>query len=333
MTTPSPGSRIVSFGHHQPVRSVTNDELAASLGTSDAWITERVGVRTRRLAAPGESVTDMATAAAGTALSRSGRNAADIDLVIVATCTAFDRMPSVAARVADRLGIPKPAVFDLNSACAGFSYALASADHAIRSAASQRAIVVGVDKMSNFLDWTDRSTCVIFGDAAGAAIVEAADAPGGIGPVVRGSNPAKGGCITLESSGPHDLPATFRQEGTAVFRWATTELAPIAREACARAGIDPGDLSGLVTHQANMRIIAALARSIGAQDAVIATDVTESGNTSAASIPWRCRNWCSGGKSRWEHRFCCSGSAPVSPTPARSSPARDRAPAAAGRTG
>lgn len=285
MTTPHPGTRAVSFGHHQPVRRVTNDELSGALGTSDTWITERVGVRTRHLAAPGESVADMATAAASDALRRAGRTAADVDLVIVATCTAFDRMPSVAAQVAERLGIAEPGVFDLNAACSGFSYALAAADHAIRAGASQRAIVVGVDKMSDFLDWTDRSTCVIFGDGAGAAIVEATGAPGGIGPVVWGSNPAKGSSINLGSPGPHSLPATFRQEGAAVYRWATTALAPIARKACARAGIDPGDLGGIVTHQANTRIIAALARDIGARDAVVATDVAESGNTSAASIP------------------------------------------------
>ncbi|GLY43449.1 3-oxoacyl-[acyl-carrier-protein] synthase 3 protein 4 [Amycolatopsis sp. NBRC 101858] len=285
MPASAPGSRIVACGHHQPVRSVTNDELSASLGTSDTWITERVGVRTRRLAAPGESVADMATAAAGDALTRSGRGAGEIDLVIVATCTAFDRMPSVAARVADRLGIPAPAVFDLNAACSGFCHALASADHALRAGAGRRAIVVGADKMSDFLDWTDRTTCVIFGDGAGAAVVEATGGPGGIGPVVWGSDPAKGSCISLESAGPHGLPATFRQEGPAVFRWATTELAPIARTACSRAGIDPRDLGGIVTHQANVRIIAALARAIGAPDAIVATDVAESGNTSAASIP------------------------------------------------
>ncbi|UOX88446.1 ketoacyl-ACP synthase III [Amycolatopsis sp. FBCC-B4732] len=278
-----PGSTVVSFGHYQPGRTVTNDELADRLGTSDAWIRERVGVRSRRVAAPSESVADMATAAAEAALRRSGYNAGDVDLVIVATCTAFDRMPGVACRVAERLGIAAPGAFDLNAACSGFSYALAAADHAIRADAATRAIVVGVDKMSDFLDWTDRSTCVIFGDAAGAAVVERA--PAGIGPVVWGSDPAKGHCITLEAAGPGALPAVFRQEGQAVFRWATTALAPIAREACRRAGVDPADLGGVVTHQANVRIIEALARKIGATGAVIATDVTESGNTSAASIP------------------------------------------------
>ncbi|RSD13613.1 beta-ketoacyl-ACP synthase 3 [Amycolatopsis eburnea] len=277
------GSTAISFGHYQPNRTVTNEQLAERLGTSDTWIRERVGVRRRRLAAPGESVADMAAAAADAALRRSGHRAADVDLVIVATCTAFDRMPSVACRVAERLGITAPGAFDLNAACSGFSYALAAADHAIRADAASRAIVVGVDKMSDFLDWTDRSTCVIFGDAAAAAVVERA--AGGIGPVVWGSDPAKGRCITLETAGPGALPAVFRQEGQAVFRWATTALAPIAREACLRASVDPADLGGVVTHQANIRIIETLARKIGATGAVIATDVAESGNTSAASIP------------------------------------------------
>ncbi|MEU7788769.1 beta-ketoacyl-ACP synthase III [Amycolatopsis sp. NPDC049159] len=277
------GSTVVSCGHYQPGRVVTNDELADRLGTSDAWIRERVGVRSRRVAAPGESVADMATAAADAALRRSGHRAADVDLVLVATCTAFERMPAIACRVAERLGISAPGAFDLNAACSGFSYALAAADHAIRAGAATRAIVVGADKMSDFLDWTDRSTCVIFGDAAAAAVVERA--PAGIGPVVWGSDPAKGRFITLESGGPGALPAVFRQEGQAVFRWATTALAPIAREACHRAGVDPGALGGVVTHQANVRIIEALARKIGATGAVIAADVAESGNTSAASIP------------------------------------------------
>ncbi|GLY44486.1 3-oxoacyl-[acyl-carrier-protein] synthase 3 protein 4 [Amycolatopsis sp. NBRC 101858] len=277
------GSTAISFGHYQPNRTVTNDELADRLGTSDAWIRERVGVHSRRVAAPGESVADMATAAAEAALRRSGCSAADVDLVIVATCTAFDQMPSVACRVAERLGITAPGAFDLNAACSGFSYALAAADHAIRADAAARAIVIGVDKMSDFLDWTDRSTCVIFGDAAAAAVVE--HAPAGIGPVVWGSAPAKRHCITLETAGPGALPAVFRQEGQAVFRWATTALAPIALRACRRAGVDPADLGGVVTHQANVRIIQALARKIGAIGAVVATDVTESGNTSAASIP------------------------------------------------
>ena len=278
---------MVSFGHYQPSRLVTNQELSASLGTSDEWISERIGVRTRRIAEPGESVTDMAAAAAAKALSESGFDPAGIDLVVVATCTAVDRMPSVSARVAERIGIPAPGIFDLNVACSGFSTALATVDHAIRAGACRRAIVVGVDKMSDFLDWQDRSSAVIFGDGAGAAVVEAVPAgtPSGIGPVVWGSDPANADRITIAADGPDGPKPLFRQQGQAVFRWATTALAPVALLACERAGVAPAALGGIVTHQANLRIINSIAARIGAPDAVLAADVVESGNTSAASIP------------------------------------------------
>ena len=278
---------MVSFGHYQPSRLVTNQDLSASLGTSDEWISERIGVRTRRIADADESVADMAAAAAAKALSESGFEAASIDLLVVATCTAVDRMPSVSARVAERMGIPAPGIYDLNVACSGFSTALATVDHAIRAGASSRAIVVGVDKMSDFLDWQDRSSAVIFGDGAGAAVIEATPAgtPSGIGPVVWGSDPANAGRITMAADGPDGPKPLFRQEGQAVFRWASTALAPIALRACERAGVAPAELGGIVTHQANLRIINAIASKIGATDAVLATDVVESGNTSAASIP------------------------------------------------
>ncbi|HEX3782579.1 MAG TPA: beta-ketoacyl-ACP synthase 3 [Pseudonocardiaceae bacterium] len=281
------GSRVISFGHYQPSRLVTNQDLSASLGTSDEWISERIGVRTRRIAGVDESVADMAAAAAAKALSESGFEAATIDLVVVATCTSVDRMPSVAARVAERIGATTPGIFDLNAACSGFSTALATADHAIRAGAASRAIVVGVDKMSDFLDWNDRSSAVIFGDGAGAAVVEAApdDAAPGIGPVVWGSDPANADRITMAADSADGPKPLFRQEGQSVFRWATTTLAPVARLACERAGVAPSDLGGIVTHQANLRIINAIAGKIGATDAVLATDVVESGNTSAASIP------------------------------------------------
>jgi 3-oxoacyl-[acyl-carrier-protein] synthase-3 len=281
------GSRVVSLGHHQPGGTLTNHQLAKTLDTSDEWIRTRVGVHTRHIAGADESVADMAAAAAAKALARSGIHAADIDMVVVATATSFDRMPSVAARVAAQLGITAPGAYDLNAACAGFSYALAAADHAIRAGASTRAIVVGVDKMSDFIDWTDRSTAVIFGDGAGAVVIEATERGdrSGIGPVVWGSDPGKSRSITMETSGPQGPVPFFRQDGQAVFRWATTALAPAALKACRRAGVDPADLGGIVTHQANLRIIESIVRRIGARDAVVATDVAESGNTSAGSIP------------------------------------------------
>jgi 3-oxoacyl-[acyl-carrier-protein] synthase-3 len=193
-----------------------------------------------------------------------------------------DRCPNVATRVANKLGIQAPGAYDLNTACSGFSYALASADHAIRAGASRNAIVVGAEKLSDVTDWTDRSTAIIFGDGAGAAVISAAPDPEsvGIGPVVWGSAPERGNSILIEGWRPY-----IQQEGQAVFRWATTELAPIARRACERAGVEPSELAAFVAHQANARIIDGIAKRLGLTDAVVAKDIVESGNTSAASVP------------------------------------------------
>ncbi|MFI1254168.1 beta-ketoacyl-ACP synthase III [Streptomyces netropsis] len=273
------GSRVLALGHYQPSRVLTNDDLAALVDTSDEWIRSRVGIRTRRIAAPDETVASMAAEAAAKALANSGLEAADIDLVLVATCTAVDRSPNTAARVAARLGLTAPAVMDINVVCAGFPHALATADHAIRAGSSVNALVVGVEKFTDVADWTDRTTCVLVGDGAGAAVVTAAAEPG-IGPVVWGSVPEMGHAVRIEGT-----PSRFAQEGQSVYRWATTQLPPIARKVCERAGVAPEELAAVVLHQANLRIIEPVARKIGAVNAVIATDVTESGNTSAASIP------------------------------------------------
>ncbi|MFC1405930.1 MULTISPECIES: beta-ketoacyl-ACP synthase III [Streptacidiphilus] len=272
------GSRIVALGHYQPPKVLTNDDLAKLVDTDDEWIRSRVGIRTRHIA-EGESVADLAFRAAEKALATSGFDASTIDLVTVATCTAIDRSPNTAAQVAARLGIAAPAAYDINTVCSGFSYALATADHAIRAGAATRALVIGAEKMTDVLDWTDRSTCVIFGDGAGAAVVEASE-EAGIGPVVWGSDPSKGDAVRIDGWDP-----TISQQGQAVFRWATTQIAPLALQACEKAGIAPADLEGFVPHQANLRIIDAIAAKIGAPDAVVARDVVDSGNTSAASIP------------------------------------------------
>jgi 3-oxoacyl-[acyl-carrier-protein] synthase-3 len=275
------GSRIVAMGHYQPSRVLTNDDLAQMVETNDAWIRDRVGIVTRRIA-DSETVADMATAAAGKALAASGLTAADIDLVIVATCSSVDRCPNVATRVAAKLGIAAPGAFDLNTACSGFCYALASADHAIRAGAARNVIVIGAEKLSDFTDWTDRSTAVIFGDGAGAAIVTACgeDEPAGISPVLWGSAPDMNDVIQIEGWRPY-----IQQAGQAVFRWATFALPKLAIEVCEKAGVDPSELAAFVPHQANLRIIEPLARKLGADKAVVAKDIIESGNTSAASIP------------------------------------------------
>ncbi|AVH55437.1 MULTISPECIES: beta-ketoacyl-ACP synthase III [Streptomyces] len=273
------GSRIAAVGHYQPARILTNEDLAGLVDTSDEWIRTRVGIRTRHIAGPDEPVDELAAHAAAKALAAAGLGAVDIDLVLVATSTAVDRSPNMAARVAARLGIPSPAAMDVNVVCAGFTHALATADHAVRAGAATRALVIGADKMSDVTDWTDRTTCVLVGDGAGAAVVEAAEEPG-IGPVLWGSVPEMGHAVRIEGT-----PARFAQEGQSVYRWATTQLPSIARKACERAGLAPEDLAGVVLHQANLRIIEPLALKIGAVNAVVARDVTESGNTSAASIP------------------------------------------------
>ncbi|MGA5731397.1 beta-ketoacyl-ACP synthase III [Streptomyces seoulensis] len=276
------GSRIAAIGHYQPAKVLTNEDLARMVDTSDEWITSRVGIHTRHIAGPDEPVDELAAHAAAKALATAGLAPGDIDLVLVATSTAIDRSPNTAARVAARLGIPEPAAMDVNVVCAGFTHALATADHTVRAGAATRALVIGADKMSEVTDWTDRTTCVLVGDGAGAAVVEACapGEPAGIGPVLWGSVPEMGNAVRIEGT-----PPRFAQEGQSVYRWATTQLPPIARRACEKAGVEPAELAAVVLHQANLRIIEPLAQKIGAVNAVVARDVTESGNTSAASIP------------------------------------------------
>jgi 3-oxoacyl-[acyl-carrier-protein] synthase-3 len=221
----------------------------------------------------------MAWRAADKAIANAGLDVTEIDYVVVATCTAIDRSPNIAARVAARLGLGNPAAIDLNTACSGFAYALATADQAIRAGAASKAVVIGVEKLSDWTDWTDRTTCVLIGDGAGAAVVVADEVPG-ISPVVWGSVPEMSDAVRIEGrEGP------FQQEGLSVFRWATTQLPEIAQQVCEKAGLKPEELGGVVLHQANLRIIEPLAKRLGATNAVVAKDVVESGNTSAASIP------------------------------------------------
>ncbi|MFJ4699056.1 beta-ketoacyl-ACP synthase III [Streptomyces sp. NPDC088768] len=276
------GSRIVALGHYQPGGVLTNEDLAGMVDTNDAWITSRVGIRTRHIAGDDEPVDELAAYAGAKALAAAGLTPGAVDMVLVATSTAVDRSPNTAARVAARLGMPSPAVLDVNVVCAGFTHALALADATVRAGSARQALVIGADKMSAVTDWTDRSSCVLVGDGAGAAVVEAT-APGeepGIGPVLWGSNPAMGNAVRIEGT-----PARFAQEGQTVYRWATTQLPAIARQVCERAGLTPEDLAGVVLHQANLRIVEPVVRRLGAVNAVIAKDVVDSGNTSAASIP------------------------------------------------
>lgn len=255
------GSRITALGHYQPATVLTNEDIAALVDTSDEWIRTRVGIETRHRAADDEPVDELAAHAGAKAIAAAGLTPQDIGLVLVATSTAIDRSPNMAARVAARLGMESPAVMDLNVVCAGFTHALATADHAVRAGAAERVLVIGADKMTAITDWSDRTTCVLVGDGAGAAIVEAdplgvddQDGEGGhrpgIGPVLWGSVPSMGHAVRIEGT-----PPRFAQEGQTVYRWATTQLPPIARKVCERAGVLPEELAAVVLHQANLRII------------------------------------------------------------------------------
>jgi 3-oxoacyl-[acyl-carrier-protein] synthase-3 len=279
---PAAGARILSFGGYQPGNVVTNDDLAARVETSDEWIRSRVGIVSRRFAAPDETVADMAAAAGGKALAASGLSPADIDLVIVATCSAEASIPNTAAVVAYRLGIAAPGAYDLNAACAGFCYALANASDAIRAGTARHALVIGSEKMTAWIDPDDRSTCIIFADGAGAAVVGPVPhgEPAGIGPVVWGSAGEMAPKIAIP-----DRNSYMYQEGQAVFRWATTAMHPIAAKACERAGVAVGDLTAFVPHQANLRIVEAIARRLGVPREILADDIVHAGNTSSASIP------------------------------------------------
>jgi 3-oxoacyl-[acyl-carrier-protein] synthase III len=276
------GARILAFGGYQPDKVVTNEDLATLVDTNDEWIRSRVGIESRRIAADDETVADMAEAAGAKALAASGLSPTSIDLVIVATCTPETQIPNVAAGVAHRLGIVAPGAFDLNAACAGFVYALSVAADAVRAGSARYVLVIGAEKLSSWIDWTDRSTCIIFADGAGAVVVGAVPEgePTGIGPVVWGSAGDLAERITIPERNGY-----LRQDGQAVFRWTTTELHSVAREACARAGVALEDISAFIPHQANLRIMEAIAKKLGIPRERLADDIVRAGNTSSASVP------------------------------------------------
>jgi len=276
-----PGSKILGFGGYQPDRVVTNDELAALVDTNDEWIRTRVGIRERRFARDDETVADMAEAAGAKALAAGGLEPSEIDLVIVATCSPESPMPNVAATVAHRLGIVAPGAYDLNAACAGFCYAIGAASDSVRAGSARNALVIGAEKMTSWMDWSDRSTCIIFADGAGAAVVgpTGEGEPSGIGPIVWGSAGDQANKIVINGRN-----GSLTQDGQAVFRWATS-LHPVALEACRRAGVTPAEISAFIPHQANLRIIEAIAKKLGIPRDRVADDIITAGNTSSASIP------------------------------------------------
>jgi 3-oxoacyl-[acyl-carrier-protein] synthase-3 len=280
------GARILGWGSSQPDKVVTNDDLAKRVDTNDAWIRDRVGIVSRRIAEQDTLLVDMAADAGSKAVADAGLSPTDIDTVLVATCTMPNPIPNAAAQVAHRIGITAPGAFDLNAACAGFCYGMGMASDLVRAGSARNVLVIGAEKLSDWMDWDDRSTCIIFADGAGAAVVTAAQSAEdvGIGPLVWGSAGDMADVIKIT-----DTSNAITQEGQTVFRWATTQIAPIALRAVELAGLKPSDIDVFVPHQANLRIVDAVARRLrkgGArEDMRVAQDIVYSGNTSSASIP------------------------------------------------
>jgi 3-oxoacyl-[acyl-carrier-protein] synthase-3 len=277
-----PATRILGMGSAQPERVVTNHDLSKVMDTNDQWIRERVGIVERRFAGEKDTVVSMAVEAGNKAIADAGLSPADLDTVIVANCTTTQPIPNAAAQVAELIGIKAAGGFDLNAACAGFCYGLGVASDLVRAGSSRRALIIGSEKLSDIIDPTDRSTAIIFADAAGAAVVGPSDEPG-IGPVAWGTAGDLVDMIGMTEGGH------IFQEGQSVFRWATTKIAPIALRAIDLAGVKPADIDVLIPHQANLRIVEAIAKKLrkeGArEDMVVADDIVYSGNTSSASIP------------------------------------------------
>jgi 3-oxoacyl-[acyl-carrier-protein] synthase-3 len=288
---PHTQSRILGIGAYRPRRVVPNSELVEAIDSSDEWIQQRSGIKTRRFAEPDESVQMMSVSASRQALERSGIDAAQIDCVIVATVSHMLQTPAVATAIAYELGTEKSAAFDISAACAGFCHGIALGSDMIRSGTAKHVLVIGVERLSDITSLKDRGTAFLFADGAGAAVLGPSDEPG-IGPVVWGSDGEQFELIrqkedwrdVLELERP-EMPHLIMQ-GNPVFRWASFEMAKIAQATLDRTGITVEDLDLFVPHQANMRIIDAMARSMKLPERVrIARDIADQGNTSAASIP------------------------------------------------
>ncbi|MCZ8314609.1 beta-ketoacyl-ACP synthase III [Phreatobacter sp.] len=282
---------VRGVGSYLPARVMTNAELSTIVDTSDEWIVQRSGIRERHIAAEGETTSDLGLAAARNALAAAGLDAQDIDLIVLATSTPDRTFPASATTIQDKLGIRHGAAFDLQAVCSGFVFALATADKFLRSGSHKRALVIGAETFSRILDWTDRTTCVLFGDGAGAVVLEAQDQPDG---------PGGRGILTthLRSDGRHtaklyvdggpSLTQTvghLRMEGREVFKHAVGMITDVINDAYAATGTTSSDLDWFVPHQANKRIIDASAEKLKIAPEKVVITVDRHGNTSAASIP------------------------------------------------
>ena len=282
-------SRILGVGGYRPKRIVPNSEIVDRIDSSDEWIRERSGIIERRWAGEGESVIDMSVFAAEPALEMAGITAADLDAVILATVTWPYQTPAAAPLVAERLG-SKAAAFDISAACAGYCHGLSLASDMVRGGSARHVLVVGVERLSDFTSRDDRGTAFIFGDGAGAAVVGPSDTPG-IGPTVWGSDGAQWEAISQTESwiDVHEQKLDWPHIGMAgqtVFRWAVWGMAPVAQRALDAAGVTADQLDAFIPHQANVRIIDAMAKQLKLPaDIAIARDIAYTGNTSAASVP------------------------------------------------
>ena len=282
---------ILGLGSYRPSRLIPNADIIEAIDSSDEWIQQRSGIKTRRWATPEETVQAMSVAASRQAMERAGIEPAQVDGVIVATVSHMFQTPAVATAIAHELGTNRPAAFDISAACAGFCHGVALASDMVRAGSAKHVLVIGVERLSDLTDVGDRGTAFIFADGAGAAVVGPSDEPG-IGPVVWGSDGEQFDLIrqkedwrdVLEQEHP-TMPHLVMQ-GNSVFRWASYEMAKIAQATLDRSGLTVDDLDVFVPHQANMRIIDAMARSMKLPAHVkIARDIADQGNTSAASIP------------------------------------------------
>jgi 3-oxoacyl-[acyl-carrier-protein] synthase III len=282
-------SQIVGCGAYLPERVVTNRELAARLETSDEWIVERTGIHQRHIAAKGELTSDLATAASVAALAQAGLKSNDLDLIVLATATPDRTFPATAARVQAKLAMTRGAAFDVQAVCSGFIYALAVADNFLRVGQAKTALVIGAETFSRILDWTDRGTCVLFGDGAGAVVLRAgAAAPGAPGILsTHLHSDGRHEDLLYVDGGPSSTQTVghLRMEGREVYRHAVLNLAAVASEALAANGLGPGDVDWLVPHQANQRIIDSTARKLALPAARVISTVARHANTSAASVP------------------------------------------------
>ena len=283
-------SKIYSLGASRGNLTVTNDDIAGPINSSDEWIRQRTGIVTRKRAGKDQSLMDMAVEASNEAIKKAGIQASEIEAVIFSTITHPYQTPSAAALLAELVGANPAPAFDISAACAGYCYGIAQADSLVRSGTAKYVLVVGGEKLTDYIDPTDRSISFLLGDGAGAAIVGPSDSPG-ISKSVWGSDGSKWDAVGMTGSlldfrdGTGAWP-TLVQEGQSVFRWAVWEMVKVAKEALEVAGVKPEELAALVTHQANERIIDEMAKQLALPESVVvAKDIVTTGNTSAASIP------------------------------------------------